>query len=238
MKFKVFYLYLASYAFLSLLTLLSVAWADNLTNNSLQNFYPIPKGIDNVLDQKITIKHQFNTIYELADRLNNIPSVMAQVRNNSGLTPIPVMVNLYNAPLTELLDQASRKLGYTWVSNNGVITFSALEPTISVTSVANKLKNNTLALDITKKPIINTWSLNPSEHTLRNVLTNWCTKAGWQLVWNVKADYPILTKWTINGSFEVAINQVLKASQITDMPLQAIMHDSNHVLEIYSPGDK
>ena len=79
------------------------------------------------------------------------------------------------------------------------------------------------------------WKLEPQDKTIRGGMTKWCQKSGWQLVWNVKADYPIDTSWTINTNFESAINEVLKATQHSEMPLLATMHDSNKVLEIYSP---
>lgn len=79
------------------------------------------------------------------------------------------------------------------------------------------------------------WKLDPKNKTIRGGMAKWCKKAGWQLVWNVKADYPIDTSWTLNTSFESAVNEVLKATQHSEMPLMATMHDSNKVLEIYSP---
>ena len=83
--------------------------------------------------------------------------------------------------------------------------------------------------------LIPVWKLDPEDKTIRSGMTKWCQKAGWQLVWNVKADYPIDTSWTINAGFESAVNEVLKATQHSEMPLMATMHDSNKVLEIYSP---
>ena len=78
------------------------------------------------------------------------------------------------------------------------------------------------------------WTMLIGDKTLRNVLSSWSRRAGWQLYWKAKGDLPIQANWTITGSYESAINSVLKSSQHTDMPLKAVMYDANKVLEISS----
>ena len=173
-----------------------------------------------ILDTKITIKHTFNNINELINELDSVNNLSAKLVTQSALKAEPVYIYLDNGMLTDLLNQASPKLGYKWKFQDKIVLFNAISP-------------------ITPKPITASnkvvWSMTPKDKTLRGAFTKWCDSQSWQLVWNVKADYPIDTAWAISGSFESAVNEVLKATQHTEMPLMAVMHDSNHVLEIYSP---
>ncbi len=174
----------------------------------------------NILDTKITIKHTFNSINDLINELSSVNNLSAKLVTQSVLNTQPVYIYLDNGTLTDLLNQASPKLGYKWKFQDKVVLFNAISPIIS--------KPINIRKDIV-------WSMMPKDKTLRGTFTKWCNSQSWQLVWNVKADYPIDTDWTISGSFENAVNEVLKATQHTEIPLMALMHDSNHVLEIYSP---
>lgn len=193
------------------------SYADNIIDNPAL-LYTAPLNPNGPLAQKITLKRQFTTINDLLVVLNNISGVNAVVKTKSATKTIPIALNLSNVTLEELLNTSSKKLGFMWQWQNNTINFYALNP---VRTTAAIIKNSV-------------WVLNPSDKTLRSALDKWCRAIGWQLVWNVNADYPIVTAWNISGSFESAVNQVLIASQTTNMPLTAIMHDENHVLEIYS----
>ena len=60
----------------------------------------------------------------------------------------------------------------------------------------------------------------------------WAKQANYQLEWQVKADFPITSNWPITGSFEDAVNQVLKASRNTDTPIKAQWYSQNNVIVI------
>ena len=175
---------------------------------------------NDILMTKITIKHTFNNINDLVNELNSINDLSAKLISTSSTKSKAVYVYLDNGTIKDLLNQTSKKLGYTWVLHDNEILFCAITPTPAKDVVSSSNKD---------------WSMSPKDKTLRGAFTKWCSSQNWQLVWNVRADYPIDTYWTINTSFESAINEVLKATQHSEMPLMAIMHDSNHVLEIYSP---
>lgn len=211
------------YLFLMLFVQLSFANESVIDNPQL--LYKAPKVQDSILEQKITINRTFKSLHELITRLDQIPQITTNVQNLSIDTPIPVNVNIASGTIENLLNQTASKLGYTWSSNKGLITFNAINPESKITN----LKAGTAV------KLSQIWELTPQDRTLRNVFTKWSKISGWQLIWNVNADYPVTSSWTITGTFEHATNEVLKASQQTSMPLLAKMHDANKVLEIYSP---
>ena len=84
------------------------------------------------------------------------------------------------------------------------------------------------------QPVIigNNWVVNVKDKTLRNTMMRWAKQVNYQLEWQVKADFPITSNWTIQGSFESAIAQVLKASRNTDTPIKAKWYSQNNVIVI------
>lgn len=225
--------------FICLLFISVMLNADNVIDNPTLLYQP-PVPQNSALTQKITINRQFNTINELVQSLNQVSGIKAVVANMSQDKPIPVKVNLNNVPLIDLVNQTAVKLGYSWSWNNNltIITFYALNPMklVPVTSL-KPVSINALPESGTMRAQ-STWFLDSRDKTLANALNKWCKKAGWQLVWNVRQDYPIVVGVAIPGTFEHAVNEVLKASQTTDKPLFATMHDGSRVLEIYSTTDK
>lgn len=193
------------------------SYADNVIDDPAL-LYTVPLNPNGPLSQKISLKRNLRGINDLVVALNNISGINAVVKTISITKPLPFLINLNNVTLEELLNFSSKKLWYRWQWQDNSINFYALNP---VRPTAIIIKHSV-------------WVLDPSDKTLRDSLTKWCNRIGWQLVWNVNADYPIVTSWSIAGSFESAVNQVLAASQSTNVPLLATMHDENHVLEIYS----
>jgi hypothetical protein len=231
--------------------------ADRIDNQDIINnpelLYQMPLNSDSKLLQKITINRNFKDINQLVEKLNSIQGVKAKVTRYALATPPEVGVSLNNATLNDLLNQVSPKLGYSWCLDNDTIIFTAITANKNDRSKQlTKVMNDGVAASIITSDLITplpaasnlpkeivmtpvaAWVLGYQDGTLRNVISKWCNQAKWQLIWNVKADFPISASWTINGSFEFAINELLKASQQTDVPLYARMHDSNHVVEIYS----
>lgn len=209
-----------------------VVWADNIIDDPML-LYQAPISKDSALLQKITINRKINNINELVQRLNNLPGIKAIIYNNSKDIPMPVQVNLYNATIIDLLNQTSQKLGYNWNPSESLVIFSAINPV----TIKQRRPPEVSGKSVTdsKVPAQMTWYLDTTDHTLRGTLTKWCKKAGWQLIWNVRADYPIITDLSITGSFEQAVNAVLKGAQHTELPLAATMYDGAKILEIYSP---
>lgn len=205
------------------------SYADNLIDDPTL-LYSLPLPEDSSLTQKITVNHKFNSINDFAARLNAITNINAIVKDQSANIPIPVTVVLNNGTILQLLKENSKKFGYSWSLDNAKIIFSALNPRqkLNLQSISPNKVNQNVAVEPT------VWNLNPKDRMLRNALTKWCKASGWQLIWNINADFPIVSSWHIQGTFENAVNEVLKASQTTNIPLLATMHDENKVLEIYS----
>jgi hypothetical protein len=179
-------------------------------------------------DQQITINRNFININAVVSKLNTL-GLKARIKNynNNELQNVPIKSN---DTVNDFINIAAAKFNYS-VTEDGVnVIFQAINPSKPIPSTIN-----TTLQDKHSRIVQPTWVLDPNKSkTLRMALSLWCKKANWQLIWNVKADYPITTAWTVSGSFESAINEVLKASQATEAPLQAVMHDSNRVLEIYT----
>ncbi len=155
-----------------------------------------------------------------------------------------------NDTIESLLNMINRKTAYTWSYNNNTIIFTAnkavkVVDSFIINSNESKSESNIvdkndtiestkLANNLKERLVPQQWVLDPSDKTIREALNKWSKLANWQLIWNVSADYPIVTRWVINADFENAVNEVLRASSVTNVPLMANMYDNNHVLEIYS----
>ena len=228
-----------------LLSFLMTAQAEDIDPTLL---YQMPIANNSVLEQKVTVNWKFKRFNEFTQSLRNVYGINSQVIAKAEGPSSTIWINIENQSISRLLDRAAARFGYNWAYKNNLVVFSAIVPiaivpvetvpveTASVkispiTSVENKLSKNPTN-EIVRIPQL--WSLDPKDKTLRSALSKWCANAKWQLVWNVKADYPITNLWHINGTFEHAVNEVLKASQNAQMPLLATMHDSNRVLEIHS----
>ena len=192
---------------------------------------------DSVLDKNIIIKRNFSNFNDFLDKVKAI-GLSAKVKSLSADIISNVSVN-FNGSNRDFITQTAWKFGYRTVILDDAVEFVAFNPRV------NKPKSSLTAVIITKNLLTNNinvpimsqpkWEMSSRDRTLRNVLSQWCRQANWQLSWKARGDFPITASWTINGTFEQAINQVLKSSQQTDMPLQALMFDANKVLEISSP---
>ncbi|MBP9742323.1 MAG: toxin co-regulated pilus biosynthesis Q family protein [Burkholderiales bacterium] len=180
---------------------------------------------DEILATKISVRRTFYSIDELSQKLNTIDGITVKILNKSSLKPSPVPILINNGTIVQLLNQSIKKLDYTWEIKNHEIILSAIHP---ITQIAVS------AYSTPKMKTVPLWVISPEDKTLRNSLIKWCRQSGWQLVWNAHANYAVDTNWSINSSFESAVNEVLSATQYSEIPLMAVMYDSNHVLEIYS----
>ena len=210
---------------LILLCLVGMSLADEVLDSVIDNpqlLYQMPLAESSPLAQKVTLNWKFNSFKEFTTTLQKTYLINSQIISEALPAKEPIALYVDNNSLATLITQACAKFGYSWTYQDNVVIFRALKPL-----VASKVQSASM---------VNQWDLTPKDHTLRAVLVKWCKLANWQLIWNVHSDYPITTTWSIAGSFESAVNEVLKASQDTDMPLMATMHDSNHVLEITTPA--
>jgi hypothetical protein len=81
-----------------------------------------------------------------------------------------------------------------------------------------------------------TWLINVADGTLKTALRRWADSAGWQLVWELQADYPITTYAEVPGDFEAAVGTVARSLEHADVPMKAVFYRGNKVLRIVSRG--
>ena len=188
-----------------------------------------------ILNNKIKVERTFSTFDSFVTKLRAL-GLPVSVLSTPSIPQSNVNMS-FSGTTKDFINQASIKFGYKWSeTENQTIEFRAITPLIvKVVPPTKIIYPKTPSLVTNAIPQLASWVLLPSDRTLRNAFSKWCKQANWQLSWKARGDFPITASWTINGTFENAINQVLKSSQQTDMPLQALMFDANRVLEISSP---
>lgn len=76
------------------------------------------------------------------------------------------------------------------------------------------------------------WDIRKGE-TLRGGLKRWIAKAGWNyLAWQSKKEFPVVVDIKVNGTFQEAISQVLKAYHRSGNPLYGCLKKGNRVVVI------
>lgn len=205
---------------LLLLTIYSVCYADQYIFENSAQIKP-----NNPLNSQFVVNRKFFDINDIINRLKSL-GINSKIKSYNQRELKNQYVNS-NGTIKQFIELAANKFNYKInISDNYLVIFTAENP--------QKFDDTSNIRPLIQSSPIQSWDLEPSDKTLRSAVTKWCKKAGWQLVWNVNADFPITTAWDIDGSFENAINQVLTASQTTNVPLYAKMHDQNKVLEVYS----
>lgn len=76
------------------------------------------------------------------------------------------------------------------------------------------------------------WLIEIADTTLSNTVSRWCRQQNWQLIWEADRDFPILATVYLKGSFESALDKVMRSLADTDYPLQAIMNPNTKVVRI------
>jgi hypothetical protein len=217
---------------------LNFAIANSVIDNPALLYYNFPS-IKPELNQKITIDGTFKSIDDLVARLNKIPGIKATVKDYSRDNNHELPVVIDNGQLVDLINYVANKFGYNWKMDSGVIEFSAIHSIRSANeSPASSGLDDSHMISSrknkSKEANLTSWTISAADKTLQQALSKWCKRAQWQLIWHVNADFPITNTWNVNGNFENAIDQVLVASQSTNLPLAATMYDSNKVLVIHS----
>lgn len=71
-----------------------------------------------------------------------------------------------------------------------------------------------------------------SGKTLRAVLQNWATEAGWAIAWESDLDYPLMASAAFVGSFEDASRALINAFAMADPPVMATLYRGNNVIVV------
>ena len=183
--------------------------------------YALPKqDLPQKFNENISLDRTFVSLDEFLMRLQSLTSLRTKITNVPSLKhAVPVKIFQQTGTITDLLNQVAIKFNATWDydSDRNYVLVSYNQPVV-VTPTANKT----------------VWIISKSDNDLRTALTNWCRIAGWQLDWQVQGRFPIDFDWQVTGDFKYAINQVLKASQQSEIPLLATIFERNTVLRIIS----
>jgi hypothetical protein len=116
---------------------------------------------------------------------------------------------------------------------------SAPQPTPVAAPVAAPVATAALAQAVAVRPAsapTPTWTVDADDRTLKNAMQRWARDAGWQLVWELKVDYPLNAHGEFSGTFEEAVEGVARSLERTDTPMKAIFYRGNHVLRVVAKG--
>lgn len=91
-------------------------------------------------------------------------------------------------------------------------------------------------VDAAQQALAMEWQLRADDKTLRGVLTRWAKVANWQLSWEMEVDYPISATATLTGSFESALETVVKSMQGAEVPPKVLFYTGNRVVRIVNKG--
>lgn len=103
--------------------------------------------------------------------------------------------------------------------------------------LAKKTTGQSTGLEQTASPVTN-WEILRSDRTLKMAISRWAAKAGWQLIWELKADYEVEVNTTITGTFEDAMAAVVNSMENSEAPMKVIFYKSNKVVRIVTRGAK
>jgi hypothetical protein len=80
------------------------------------------------------------------------------------------------------------------------------------------------------------WELDATDSSLKRGLQRWCEVSGWQLVWELPVDFPIVARASFVGGFEQAVAAIALSMQNSQMPIKAVFYRGNNVLRIVAKG--
>lgn len=80
------------------------------------------------------------------------------------------------------------------------------------------------------------WAVIPTDRTLKQVVSRWATEAGWQLVWDLRADYEMEAQTSVTGTFEQAMEVVAGHMANAEVPMKVIFYKQNKVVRIVAKG--
>lgn len=216
-----------------LLMIFGIANADEqqikVNNNTSYN---LPRVLPSKFNEQISLDRTFTNLNDFTTRLQALTLLSIKIVNTPETQQTnPVKIFQQFGTVTDLLNQAAIKFNVTWTfdSNQNCILFSHTQPNIE-----NNLTEFTRLQEQSVDKSSRVWIISKSDIDLRTALARWCKEAQWQLDWQVQGRFPIDFDWQVQGDFKHAINQVLKASQQSEIPLLATTFEKNKVLRIVS----
>ncbi|CAJ0808602.1 toxin co-regulated pilus biosynthesis Q family protein [Ralstonia thomasii] len=80
------------------------------------------------------------------------------------------------------------------------------------------------------------WSISSSDGTLRQALSKWASRVGWQVIWEAPVDIPVTATASFEGDFKTAVRAVFSSLSAADVNLAALMYTGNQVLRVTEAG--
>lgn len=89
---------------------------------------------------------------------------------------------------------------------------------------------------IAKLPVVEavklpTWTISPSDKTVRQALLRWGQIAGYEVLWAVPRDLTVEAEAVFEGAFETAVKSVLESFENSDYPVEATVY-ANKVVRV------
>lgn len=84
---------------------------------------------------------------------------------------------------------------------------------------------------------IQEWNVRKDDKTIRAVLERWAAAAGWNIAWEVPRKVPVAFDATFFGSFEVAVDKLMRSLRGSDYPLVNCQYEDNKVVRILRRGE-
>ncbi|WP_244107041.1 toxin co-regulated pilus biosynthesis Q family protein [Burkholderia ambifaria] len=80
------------------------------------------------------------------------------------------------------------------------------------------------------------WQMRLSDGSVRNALARWASEAGWQFIWDVPTDFQVDATAAIHGTLAEALRQVTNALAGSQVPIQVVLYQRNHVMRVVPKG--
>ncbi|NHL70347.1 hypothetical protein EIB72_28605 [Burkholderia ambifaria] len=80
------------------------------------------------------------------------------------------------------------------------------------------------------------WQMRLSDGSVRSALARWASEAGWQFIWDVPTDFQVDATATIHGTLAEALRQVTNALAGSQVPIQVVLYQRNHVMRVVPKG--
>ena len=177
-------------------------------------------------------------IATLADVPVEIEERPARVAGGAVRLPDPPRVRLaFDGALPGLINLVAERTGYDWAWAGGAIVFYRYHDIEQRAPVAERTARGVeeAAADRGSDSAA-VWHVDRDRHgTLRAVLEDWGTRAGWSVVWTPRRDYAVRADAAFEGGFLEAVDRLL-AAPATRRSLVAFAHEPNRHLVIEPAG--
>lgn len=82
-----------------------------------------------------------------------------------------------------------------------------------------------------------TWRSTKGDRTIQSTLERWAKSVGWEVAWEVPRKLPAGFEASFTGTFDVAVEEMMKALRGTDYPIIACLYEANQVLRVVRRGE-